>query len=181
MAITTYTRNLTAASKTTLNPYVTNNLTIVGLSFSSGGNNSYSELGIYTSIDSPIPNTFGQIVRVTVRLSASTATGVGVASYVWYDGSAILNISPESSFSPGNSTVDITHIANPWYNSGQPVLGLTLDMVNSSNFGFAVGFFKSTSWNLGGTSNPQIIIEVDDAFSVNRRAIFTSSAELRTV
>jgi hypothetical protein len=75
----------------------------------------------------------------------------------------------------------MTGIVNPWHNSGQPVSGLSIDMINSSTFGFAVGFFKSSSWNVGSTASPIVIVEVDDTFRSNRRAIFTSGAELRTV
>jgi hypothetical protein len=180
MAITTYTRNFTAATKTTLSPYVTNTLGVVGLTMSSGGNNSYSELGVYTGIDAPIPTAFGQVVRVTFRLSVSTSTGVDVASYVWYNGGAISTVSPSVAASPGNSTKDMTGIVSPWHNSGQPVSGLTIDMINSSTFGFGVGFFKSTSWNLGGTSNPIVLVEVDDSFSVQRRGVYSTVATLRT-
>jgi len=180
MAITTYTRNLTVATTTTLNPY-TGSITLNTLSLSAGGSNSYSGLGVYTAIDTPVPNNSGQIVRVTFRLTIGTSTGVDVASYVWYDGAAISTVSPSVTATTGTSTKDMTGITNPWYNADQPVSGLTIDMVNSSTFGFGVGFFKSSSWNVGSTSSPIVIIEVDDAFSSKRRAVFSAKAELITV
>lgn len=180
MAIITYTRNLTAATTTTLSPY-TGTITLSTLSLSGGGNNSYSGLGVYTTIDSPIPTSAGQIVRVTFRLTVATSTGVDIGSYVWYDGNSISSVSPSVTATSGTSTKDMTGTTNPWYNSGQPVSGLTLDMVNSSTFGFGVGFYKSTSWTLGSTSSPIVIVEVDDSFSSRRRAIFSTAAELRTV
>lgn len=179
MALTTYTRNLTTATTTTLSPY-TGSITLSTLSLSAGGNNSYSGLGVYTGIDSPIPTTFGQIVRVTFRLNVSTSTGVEVASYVWYDGGAISTASPAASATVGTSTKDMTGIVSPWYNSGQPVTGLTIDMINSSTFGFGVGFFKSSSWNVGSTASPIVLVEVDDTFSVKRRGVFSTVATLRT-
>jgi hypothetical protein len=180
MAITTYTRNLTAATTTTLSPY-TGTITLSTLSLSAGGSNSYSGLGVYTTIDSPIPSANGQIVRVTFRLTVGTSTGVDVASYVWYNGAAISTVSPSVTAVTGTTTKDMTDTTNPWYNAGQPVNGLSIDMINSSTFGFAVGFFKSSSWNAGSTSSPIVIVEVDDAFRSNRRAVFTSGAELRTI
>ena len=182
MAITIYTRNLTAGTTTTLSPYtgsITQNPTTFSLS--AGGNNSYSGLGVFKTIDSPIPTSFGQIIRVTFRLNVSTSTGVEVASYVWYNDGAISSVSPSVTANVGTSTKDMTGIVNPWHNSGQPVSGLSIDMINSSTFGFAVGFFKSSSWNVGSTASPIVIVEVDDTFRSNRRAIFTSGAELRTV
>ena len=181
MAITIYTRNFTALTKTTLSPYDNSFLGVSSLTLSGSGNNTYSQLGVYTAIDTPIPTAFGQVVRVTFRLTVSTSTGLDVASYVWYDGGAISTVSPSVTASPGTSTKDMTGIVSPWYNSGQPVNGLTVDMINSSTFGFGVGFFKSTSWTLGATSSPIVIVEVDDAFASRRRAIFSTAAELRTV
>lgn len=176
MAITTYTRNFTTATTTTLSPY-SGTITLNTLSLSAGGSNSYSGLGVYTSIDSPIPSANGQVVRVTFRLTINTSSGVDVASYVWYNGSNISDVSPSVTATTGTSTKDMTGITNPWYNAGQPLNGLTIDMINSSSFGFGVGFFKSSSWNVGSTSSPIVIVEVDDAFRSNRRAIFTAKAE----
>lgn len=177
MAITTYTRNFTALTQTTLAPYTDVNLTTAFPSLSAGGNNQYSKIGLFTGIDSPIPTAFGQIVRVTFRLTIQTSTGVDSASYIWYNGNAISAVSSSVTASPGTSTKDMTGIVSPWYNNGQPVNGLSLDMVNNSTFGIGVGFYKSSNWTLGTTSSPIVIIEVDDAFSINRRAIFTTKAE----
>ena len=181
MAITTYTRNFTSLTTTSLSPYDNTFIGYTSLTLSGSGNNTYSILGVYTGIDTPIPTAFGQVVRVTFRLTVSTSTGLDVASYVWYNGGAISSVSPSTTASPGTSTKDMTGIVSPWYNSGQPVNGLSIDMINNSTFGFGVGFFKSSSWVLGATSNPIVIVEVDDAFTSRRRAIFTSGAEIRAV
>lgn len=180
MAITTYTRNFTALTTTSLNPYDNTFIGASLLTLSGSGNNTYSILGVYTGIDTPIPTAFGQIVRVTFRLNVSTSTGIEVASYVWYDGGAISTASPAALATPGTTTKDMTGIVSPWYNSGQPVTGLTIDMINSSTFGFGVGFFKSSSWVLGATASPIVLVEVDDAFSVQRRGVFSTVATLRT-